>query len=41
MALWEKHGDRELGIVANYYGSVLDAFRMGKELAKVREEGAD
>ena len=41
IALWEKHGYRELGIVENYYGSGLDAFRMGKELATVREEGAD
>jgi ribosomal-protein-alanine N-acetyltransferase len=41
IALWEKHGYRELGIMKCYYGNGLDAFRMGKELAAVREEGAD
>jgi ribosomal-protein-alanine N-acetyltransferase len=41
IALWEKHGYRQLGIVENYYGSGLDAFRMGKELATVRDKSAD
>jgi ribosomal protein S18 acetylase RimI-like enzyme len=41
IALWKKHGYRELGIMKSYYGSGLDAFRMGKELATVREEGAN
>ena len=40
IALWEKHGYRELGIVENYYGSGLDAFRMSKELATVRDNSA-
>jgi len=40
IALWEKHGYRELGIIKSYYGSGLDAFRMGKELVAVRDRSA-
>jgi len=40
IALWEKHGYRELGIMISYYGSGLDAFRMGKELVAVRDRSA-
>jgi ribosomal-protein-alanine acetyltransferase len=40
IALWKKHGYRELGIIKNYYGDGLDAFRMGKELAMVRDKSA-
>jgi ribosomal-protein-alanine N-acetyltransferase len=40
IALWEKHGYRELGIMNSYYGSGLDAFRMGKELVAVRDKSA-
>jgi ribosomal-protein-alanine N-acetyltransferase len=41
IALWQKHGYRQLGIMENYYGSGLDAFRMGKDLAAVRDAGAE
>jgi [ribosomal protein S18]-alanine N-acetyltransferase len=40
IALWIKHGYRELGIMKSYYGNGLDAFRMGKELAAVHDKSA-
>ena len=40
IALWEKHGYRQMGIIESYYGPGQDAFRMGKELAAAREESA-
>lgn len=40
IALWEKHGYRQMGIMESYYGPGQDAFRMGKELAAAREESA-
>jgi [ribosomal protein S18]-alanine N-acetyltransferase len=33
VAFWKKHGYREFGTIANYYGRGLDAFRMHKALA--------
>ena len=41
IALWEKCGYHQLGIMENYYGSGQDAFRMGKELAAVRDKSAE
>jgi len=32
IALWKKHGYRQLGIIESYYGRGRDAFRMGKDL---------
>jgi ribosomal protein S18 acetylase RimI-like enzyme len=33
IAFWKKHGYREFGMLANYYGRGLDAYRMHKALA--------
>jgi ribosomal-protein-alanine N-acetyltransferase len=33
IAFWKKHGYREFGMAANYYGRGLDAYRMHKSLA--------
>ena len=32
IALWKKHGYRQLGTITNYYGRGLDALRMNKVL---------
>ncbi len=40
IALWKKHGYRQLGIVEDYYGPGQGAFRMGKELAAERDKSA-
>ena len=40
IALWRKHGYRQLGTIADYYGQGRDAFRMGKDLFAVRDAGA-
>jgi ribosomal-protein-alanine N-acetyltransferase len=40
IALWQKHGYGQLGIMENYYGAGQDAFRMGKELAAVFDTSA-
>lgn len=39
IALWGKHGYRQVGTIEDYYGRGRDAFRMGKELvAELRVE---
>jgi ribosomal-protein-alanine N-acetyltransferase len=40
IALWKKHGYRQLGTIEGYYGWGLDAFRMGKDLVAVHDLGA-
>ena len=40
IALWRKHGYRQLVTIEGYYGEGRDAFRMGKDLAAVRDAGA-
>ena len=40
IALWNKHGYHQLGIVENYYGEGQNAFRMVKELGAKRSESA-
>jgi [ribosomal protein S18]-alanine N-acetyltransferase len=40
IALWIKHGYRQLGTIEDYYGRGRDAFRMGKEFVVVRDAGA-
>ena len=40
IALWQKHGYRQLGIMESYYGPAQDAFRMDKELVAVRNKSA-
>jgi [ribosomal protein S18]-alanine N-acetyltransferase len=40
IALWRKHGYRQLGTIEDYYGRGRDAFRMGKGLVAVRDAGA-
>lgn len=37
IALWKKHGYREMGTLKNYYGGGLDAFEMQKLLPKPTE----
>jgi ribosomal protein S18 acetylase RimI-like enzyme len=37
IALWKKHGYREMGTLKNYYGGGLDAFEMQKLLAQPTE----
>ena len=39
IALWKKHGYRQLGTIEGYYGWGLDAFRMGKDLVAVHDLG--
>jgi ribosomal-protein-alanine N-acetyltransferase len=41
IALWRKHGYRQLGTIEDYYGRGRDAFRMGKELVAVRDVSAN
>jgi ribosomal-protein-alanine N-acetyltransferase len=38
IALWEKHGYRQIGTIKNYYGRGLDAFEMQKSLSCVPED---
>jgi [ribosomal protein S18]-alanine N-acetyltransferase len=40
IALWRKHGYRQLGTIEDYYGRGRDAFRMGKELGATAHTGA-
>ncbi len=40
IALWRKHGYRQFVTIKDYYGWGHDAFRMGKNLAAVRDAGA-
>jgi ribosomal-protein-alanine N-acetyltransferase len=37
IALWRKHGYRQVVTIENYYGRGRDAFRMGKDLVEVRD----
>ena len=37
IALWRKHGYRQVVTIENYYGRGRDAFRMGKNLVEVRD----
>lgn len=37
IALWKKHGYREIGTIAGYYGPGLDAFEMRKTLRQSTE----
>jgi ribosomal-protein-alanine N-acetyltransferase len=37
IALWRKHGYRQIVTIENYYGRGRDAFRMGKDLVEVRD----
>jgi ribosomal protein S18 acetylase RimI-like enzyme len=39
VAFWKKHGYRQFGTVANYYGRGLDAFRMAKQIPGARHTG--
>jgi ribosomal protein S18 acetylase RimI-like enzyme len=36
IALWRKHGYRQLVTIEDYYGRGRDAFQMGKDLVEVR-----
>ena len=38
IALWKKHGYREVVTIKNYYGRGLDAFEMQRSLLRVPEE---
>ena len=40
IALWRKHGYRQLVTIEDYYGRGRDAFRMGKELGATAHTGA-
>jgi ribosomal-protein-alanine N-acetyltransferase len=40
IALWRKHGYRQLGTIEDYYGRGRNAFRMGKELGATAHTGA-
>ena len=37
IALWRKHGYRQLVTIEDYYGRGRDAFQMGKDLIEVRD----
>jgi ribosomal-protein-alanine N-acetyltransferase len=40
IALWKKHGYRQLVTIEGYYGWGRDAFRIGKDLGAVRDVSA-
>ena len=40
IALWRKHGYRQLATIESYYGPGRDAFRMSKDLGAVRDASA-
>ena len=40
IALWRKHGYRQLGTIEDYYGRGRDALQMGKELGATAHTGA-
>ena len=39
IALWRKHGYRQVGTIEGYYGQGRDAFRMGKNIRATAQEG--
>jgi ribosomal protein S18 acetylase RimI-like enzyme len=39
VAFWKKHGYRQFGTVANYYGRGFDAFRMAKQMGAATPGG--